>query len=353
MVFRSSFLVLPVDTLSGSSLDPSSPFLFAGDSQSSNPADITPRSPTNDEPQTNKPMTFAATSTPHRISLPKLKLPPKTNENEQASCLLESSPKTPIQNARTSILPFSPLLCTQEDAGYESGPEDEGSHRSPLPKHYSQARRNITLPIRTQVLTAPVIPTVDEYPSTPSGIDPPRVIHRQNRPSEIDLAVVPPYGIKTGKAAIGLGLGLPTNHSTQISRASTAPVLMSPPISHVPTEKLLPCRPFPRLSPRMSEIQNPRLQPTFVPGSPSPIDMLPSRCSYFQSPNCSGPLQGSHLPLLSPRDAILGTLGLQPTIISSMPSPTELYSYFGYDTAYPRTPFASPEVQGDASYSIG
>jgi hypothetical protein len=299
-------------------------------------------------------MSFAVTSTPRLISLPKLKLPPKTNENEQASCLLESSPKTPIQNAKTSIFPFSPLLCTQEDAGYESGPEDEGSHRSPLPKHYSQARRNITLPIRTRVLTIPAIPTVDEYPSSSSGVDlAPRAIHRQNRPSAIDLTVVHPYGIKTGKAAIGLGLGLPTNHSTQTSRASTAPVPMSPPISHVATEKLLPCRPFPRLSPRLSEIQNPRLQPTFVPGSPSPIDMLPSRCSYFQSPNCSSPLQGSYLPLLSPRDAILGTPGLQPTIISNIPSPTELYSYFGYDAAYPRTPFASPEVRGNASFSIG
>jgi hypothetical protein len=335
--------------------------LFAGDSQSSNSTDITPpRSPAAEEPKSSKLISFTVAGTPHRISLTKLKLPPKTNENEQASCLDDdSTPKTPIHSAKTGIFQFSPLLHIQlqvDDAGYESEAEDEGSPRSPLPKRYSPAWDNpSSLPARMRGVTAPIVPAAGEDPLSQSCVKhvlP--VILRQNRPSTIDLTVIPPYGLKPklGKASIGLGLGLPSNHPLQTSRALTEPVLMSPPISYAFTTNLLPCRPFPPPSPRSGEIQNinPRLRPTVIPGSPSPIEMLPSRFSYFQGQNCRGPLPSSRLTNSPPRNVTPETLRLQPIFVSGIPSPMELYSSFVYDTAYPRTPFVSPEAHASPSF---
>jgi len=331
MSFASPFLVLPTDsrTDSASSGSSSSSSLFAGDSQYSNSTDITPpRSPTREEP----------------------KLLSKTNENEQVSHLDdEATPKTPNQSAKTGIFPFSPLLRIQlqeDDTGYESESEDEGSPRSPRPNRYRRALGNpSSLPAGMRGVTAPVTASIGEdvlFPSCVTRALP--TILRQNRPSMIDLAVIPPCGDKRrlGKAAIGLGLGLPSNCPIPTFRALTEPVQTSP-SSRATVTNLLPCRPFPPPSPRTGEIQNPRLGPTVILGSPSPIEMLPSRFSYFQSPNRPSPHQGSQLPR-SPLSDAIPEKRFQENLVSGMPSPMELYSSWAFDTVYPRNPFVSPEA---------
>ncbi|KIM84888.1 hypothetical protein PILCRDRAFT_817701 [Piloderma croceum F 1598] len=348
----SPFLALPASSRIGSSGSSSFSSLFAGDSLSSDSTDITPpRSPVIEEPKPTQLISFVADST---HCLQKLKPLLKTNENEQVSGLRdETIPKAPIQSATTG---FSPLLDIQlqEDAtGYESDSEPKNGFRS-RPQRNKRARANPSpVPAQMRGVSAPIINTAGEDPSYPNCANRSNpTICWQNRPPMLDLTVIPPCGNKLtlGKAAIGLGLGLPSNH-LQTSRASTAPVLMSPPISRVYNANLLPCRPFP--SPlHTGQMQSPRLQPTVILDSPSPMELLPSRFSYFQSPDCLSPPRGFQTPRSPLRDAFPETrLGFQGTSVSGMPSPTELYSSLAFDTVYPRTPFVSPEARAYPSFT--
>jgi hypothetical protein len=357
----SPFLALPAGSCTGSSGSSSFSSLFAGDSQYSNSTDITPpRSPVIEEPKPTQLMSFVADSTHRRVSPPKLNPLPKAKENEQVLCLDdETTPKTPIQSPKTGIFPFSPppYIQLQEDAtGYESDSEGENGLRS-RPHRNRRAQANpSSVPARMRGVSTPIIGAAGEDPSYPNSDNHSNpTICRQNRPPMLDLTVIPPRGNKLalGKAAIGLGLGLPSNHLMQISRASTAPMLMSPPISRASNANLLPCRPFPPPGPlHTGQMQNPRLQPTVILDSPSPMDMLPSRFSYFQSPNCPSPQRSFQIPRSPLRDAFPETrLGFQGTSVSGMPSPTELYSSLAFDTVYPRTPFASPEARAYPSFT--
>jgi hypothetical protein len=355
MSTHSSFLELPIAPSSHSSSGSSSlSSLFAGDSHSSNTTDDTPpSSPTTKEPKAIKPMSFGL---PRRVSLPKLQIQHKNDENEQASRLDgESSPKTPIQSAKRGIFLFSPLAHIQlqeDDVGYESDCEVGASSRPSHAKRFSRSKRNLsTIPARIRSVTAPALPKVGEE-SPPGGIDhaAPAIL-RPNRPLRIDLAAVPPYAIKpkASKAPIGLGLGLSPNHPFQIPRASTAPSPMSPSTCNVPIANLLPSRPFSPPSPHA--IQDPRLRPTILLGSPSPIEMLPSRFSYFQKHNHPSLLPGFQLSSYSsPNDAIL-----EPplsSVVPGVPSPMEVYSSFAYDSVYPRTPCASPEIHACPPFGV-
>lgn len=347
----SPVLALPAGSCIGSSGSSSFSSLFAGDSRSSNSTDITPpRSPVVEEPKFTQLVSFVADSTHHRVSLPKLKPSLKTNEVSRLDD--ETTSKAPVQSATTDIFLFSPLLDIQlQDArGYESDSEGEDGLR---PQCNRRARANpSSAPARMRGVSAPITSTAGEDPSYPNCANRSSpAICRRNRPPMLDLTVIPPCGNKLtlGKAAIGLGLGLPSNRLIQTSRVSTAPVLMSPPISHVYNANLLPCRPFP---PPLHIIQNPRLQPTVILDSPSPIELLPSRFSYFQSPNCLSPPRSLQIPRSPLRDALPETrLGFQGTSVSATPSPTELCSSLAFDTMYPRTPFVSPEARAYPSFT--
>ena len=343
------FLALPIGPHSDSSSSgSSSSSLFAGDSQSSNSTDI-PHSPMDKEPKVTG-MSLTAACTTRRVSLKLYKI----NENEPAAYLgNESSPKTPIQSAKSGIFHLSPrsrIQLQEEDVGYGSDSEDGGSSGSPHPKRFSDFRMSQSALLRNG--TPPILPRVEE---SLGGGKPalPRI--RPNRPSMINIGATCPQSIqlKVDTKLIGLGLGLPSNHPLQTLRGLTAPTLMSPTIVHKPVANLLPCRPFSPLSPRTRQMQDPRLRPTVVPGSPSPIDMLPSRISYFQKRNDPSPLQGSRFAFSSPRETILEPLRPKSTVFPCMPSSMELYSSFAFDTVYPCTPFTSPEVHASGARVMG
>lgn len=327
-------------TLPSGSYQDSMPIsLFAGDSLCSNSIDNTSaRSPTNKASKSTQAMSYAITHTSRKASLPKLELSYKTNENEQAS---KPTPKAPIHGAKTGTFPFSPLLRIQlQEDGYESESEDEGSSTpGSRPKRYSRTRRNISAPhARLRGVTAPIIPTASETPLLSNTGPLSSTTLPSSRPLSIDLPSVPSYLIrpKVAKATIGLGFGFPSNHPFQTPRSSTAPALLSPQFSPLP-----PHLHEHSFSPYAGDVQNFRLLATIMPDSPSPAEMLPPPSSYFPGPTCPSPLQTSQLPLV-PMDVV--SERLQPTFVAGISSPMEMCRSTAYDSVYPPTPFGSPEI---------
>lgn len=329
----------PPSPLSGLRQDSSSASMFAGDTDLSTSIDSTlSHSPKN---------TMLHVATSCKVSGSKLELLYKTKENEQVSPTF--TPKASAQSPQAGIYPISSLLhihLQEEDPGYESESENEGCRASkPLPKRYGQTRKNQYVPcVRPRGVTAPVVPTTSEKSLALNNSIP-----RAHRPSTIDLASISPYiKPKVAKAAIGLGLGLPSDHPLQTPRASTAPALLSPQLSP-PSAPYLHCRPF---SPYAGDIQNLMLRATIALDSPSPTEMLPPRVSYFARPTCPSPLQASQLPS-SPNGTV--PTRLKSTFVNEMPSPMALYSS-AYEVACPPTPCGSPEfypgLDGDSPTDV-
>ncbi|KAH7928101.1 hypothetical protein BV22DRAFT_230673 [Leucogyrophana mollusca] len=104
------------------------------------------------------------------------------------------------------------------------------------------------------------------------------------RPNAIDLKAIPEYEFepKVVKAAVGLGLGLPSDHHVKTPRSSTMPHFPSPSMLHLPEQNLLPSRPFPSPISESEVRRDLRLRPTILADSPSPIELLPPRMPCYE-----------------------------------------------------------------------
>ncbi|KDQ57848.1 hypothetical protein JAAARDRAFT_47662 [Jaapia argillacea MUCL 33604] len=177
------------------------------------------------------------------------------------------------------------ILAPLRDSGYEAEAEEHQiTMQRPNARAVSSTAIKMIRPRRRDALGSYHLPNIS---SIPLSAEQPGVAVQtspklqsstnRNRPPTIDLTTIPPYVYKPKlrKAPIGLGLGLPSAQLPCPSRIVTASplfTLFSPSQNTIHPLHLLPAHPFSPPSPR----QNPRLRPTRMEDSPSPIQSLPS-----------------------------------------------------------------------------